>query len=137
MPFEVSRWLVPKVDALVPTVEGSAWARGMGMWMGETTARYFRDKLAMRVRARNQGVLVPDFVHVVNDEAIRRFADRVQPGLFVRVHRRWLVRRSAIAELSTRRIGRTEIVLRNGLRLPAGRVHLKNVRQIIQGSAKL
>jgi two-component system LytT family response regulator len=69
--------------------------------------------------------------------SIRQFADRVQPGLFVRVHRRWLVRRSAIAELSTRRIGRTEIVLRNGLRLPAGRVHLKNVRQIIQGSAKL
>jgi biotin carboxylase len=47
--------------------------------MGETTARYFRDKLAMRVRARNQGVLVPDFVHVVNDEAIRRFAERVAP----------------------------------------------------------
>lgn len=69
--------------------------------------------------------------------SIRQFADRVQPGLFVRVHRRWLVKRSAIAELSTRRIGRTEIVLRNGLRLPAGRVHLKQVRQIIQGSAKL
>ena len=47
--------------------------------MGETTARYFRDKLAMRARARNQGILVPDFVHVVNDDAICRFADRVAP----------------------------------------------------------
>ena len=45
--------------------------------MGETTARYFRDKLAMRVRAHNQGILVPDFVHVVNDDAIRRFAEHV------------------------------------------------------------
>jgi biotin carboxylase len=45
--------------------------------MGETTARYFRDKLAMRVRARNQGILVPDFVHVVNDDAIKRFAENV------------------------------------------------------------
>jgi hypothetical protein len=43
--------------------------------MGETTARYFRDKLAERMKARNFGILVPDFVHVVNDEQIRRFAD--------------------------------------------------------------
>src|SRR5262245_49155368 len=47
--------------------------------MGESTARYFRDKLAMRARARNQGILVPDFVHVVNEDAIRRFAERVAP----------------------------------------------------------
>ena len=47
--------------------------------MGETTARYFRDKLAMRVKARNQGILVPEFVHVVNDDQVRRFADEV-PG---------------------------------------------------------
>jgi hypothetical protein len=42
--------------------------------MGETTARYFRDKLAERMKARNFGILVPDFVHVVNDEQIRAFA---------------------------------------------------------------
>ena len=47
--------------------------------MGETTARYFRDKLAMRVKARNQGVLVPEFVHTVNDDQVRRFAEGV-PG---------------------------------------------------------
>ena len=40
MPFEVARWLSPKVDSLVPTVEGSAWARGMGAWLGETTAHH-------------------------------------------------------------------------------------------------
>ena len=64
--------------------------------------------------------------------SIRQFADRVEPGLFVRVHRRWLVRWSAISELSTGRVGRTEVVLRNGRRLPAGRVHLKQRRQSIQ-----
>jgi ABC-type transport system involved in multi-copper enzyme maturation permease subunit len=40
MPFEVSRWLSPKLDAVVPTVEGSAWARGMGAWLGETMAHH-------------------------------------------------------------------------------------------------
>ena len=45
--------------------------------MGETTARYFRDKLAMRVRARNVGVLVPEFVHVLNHARIHEFLERV------------------------------------------------------------
>ena len=40
MPFEVTRWLAPKFDAVVPTVEGSAWARGMGAWAGETLAHH-------------------------------------------------------------------------------------------------
>jgi biotin carboxylase len=45
--------------------------------MGDTTAHYFRDKLAMRMRAREEALLVPDFVHVLNYEAIRRFLARV------------------------------------------------------------
>jgi biotin carboxylase len=44
--------------------------------MGETTARYFRDKLAERMKARNFGILVPDFVHTVNDGQIKAFADQ-------------------------------------------------------------
>ncbi len=47
--------------------------------MGDTTARYFRDKLAMRVKARDHGILVPEFVHVLNDERIREFTSRVAP----------------------------------------------------------
>src|SRR5512145_1790335 len=31
--------------------------------MGETTTRYFRDKLAMRVKAASDGLPVPGFVH--------------------------------------------------------------------------
>ena len=45
--------------------------------MGDTTARHFRDKLAMRGRAREAGILVPDFVHAVNDAAVARFLDTV------------------------------------------------------------
>ena len=47
--------------------------------MGETTARYFRDKLAMRVRASDHGVPVPPFVGLFNDAAIAVYLDAV-PG---------------------------------------------------------
>lgn len=45
--------------------------------MGDTTARHFRDKLAMRVKAAEAGVPVPEFVHVLNHDAIRDFTRRV------------------------------------------------------------
>lgn len=45
--------------------------------MGDTTARYFRDKLAMRMRAREMNIPVPDFVHVLNYQKIRNFINRV------------------------------------------------------------
>lgn len=47
--------------------------------MGLTTVRYFRDKLAMRARARETGILVPKFVHVLNYARLREFMSRV-PG---------------------------------------------------------
>ena len=47
--------------------------------MGDTTARYFRDKLAMRVKARDNGVLVPEFVHALNHARIHEFTERVAP----------------------------------------------------------
>lgn len=45
--------------------------------MGETTTRYFRDKLAMRMRAEEHGVRVPAFVHVLNEAKLRAFLARV------------------------------------------------------------
>ncbi len=45
--------------------------------MGLTTVRYFRDKLAMRAKAKEEGVLVPEFVHVLNYEELREFMARV------------------------------------------------------------
>lgn len=47
--------------------------------MGDTTARHFRDKLAMRVKARDHGVLVPEFVHALNHARIQEFTERVAP----------------------------------------------------------
>lgn len=47
--------------------------------MGDTTARYFRDKLAMRTRAAEAEIAVPRFVHVLNYDRIREFMSRVPP----------------------------------------------------------
>src|SRR5918993_1821054 len=64
--------------------------------MGETTARYFRDKLAMRVKARNAGILVPPFVGLFNDEEIDAYLDRVEGP--------WLVKpRSQAAAIGIRK----------------------------------
>lgn len=45
--------------------------------MGETTGRAFRDKLAMRRRARSAGIPCPEFVHVLNNDAIAEWTARV------------------------------------------------------------
>lgn len=45
--------------------------------MGDTTARYFRDKLAMRVQAQEKGIPVPEFVPVINYDQLRAFMGRV------------------------------------------------------------
>lgn len=50
--------------------------------MGESTARYFRDKLAMREKAHDAGVLVPPFVHTMNHDEVRKFVREV-PGPWV------------------------------------------------------
>jgi biotin carboxylase len=47
--------------------------------MGLTTMRYFRDKLAMRGRAQEEGIRVPEFVHVLNYDDLREFMARVKP----------------------------------------------------------
>jgi two-component system LytT family response regulator len=60
--------------------------------------------------------------------SLRQFEARVEPGHFVRVHRRWLVRRYAIAELRTRRTGGGEVNLMSGKKVPVGRSYLKRLR---------
>ncbi len=46
--------------------------------MGQTTARYFRDKLAMRARAQDAGIPVPPFSALFTDEEINTFASSVE-----------------------------------------------------------
>lgn len=45
--------------------------------MGESTSRFFRDKLAMRVMSRDSGIPVPDFTPLFNDNEINDFADKI------------------------------------------------------------
>src|SRR5437870_13422669 len=45
--------------------------------MGLTTVRYVRDKLAMRARAKETGMLVPEFVHGLNYDKPLEFMARV------------------------------------------------------------
>jgi len=47
--------------------------------MGQTTGRYFRDKLAMRTKAAESGILVPGFSALFNDEEINLFVAKY-PG---------------------------------------------------------
>jgi biotin carboxylase len=47
--------------------------------MGDTMTRYFRDKLAMRMRASEAGIPVPDFIHVLNYGKLHEYMSRVQP----------------------------------------------------------
>ena len=45
--------------------------------MGLSTMRYFRDKLAMRMRALERGIQVPDFIPVINHDDIRYYLKQV------------------------------------------------------------
>jgi biotin carboxylase len=69
--------------------------------MGDTTARYFRDKLAMRVKARTEGIAVPEFVHVLNYDTMREFMSRVEPP--------WVLKpRSEAASMGIKKINSAE-----------------------------
>ena len=46
--------------------------------MGQTTGRYFRDKLAMRMRAKSCGIPIPAFCSLFNDHDINTFADTIE-----------------------------------------------------------
>ena len=50
--------------------------------MGLTTMRYFRDKLAMRMKALESGIRVPDFIPILNHDDIRYYLEHV-PGPWV------------------------------------------------------
>lgn len=74
-----------KIDRIVPLddfdVETAASLREhlRCPGMGDTTARYFRDKLAMRVQAQDCGIKVPDFVGILNYSQVAEYSERVAP----------------------------------------------------------
>jgi hypothetical protein len=52
--------------------------------LGDSAARLFRDKLAMRTSARSAGVLVPEFVGLVRHEDIGRFLAQTPPPWLIK-----------------------------------------------------
>jgi biotin carboxylase len=52
--------------------------------MGDTTARFFRDKLAMRTQALASGIHVPPFIHILNHDAIRQFLNAIPPPYVIK-----------------------------------------------------
>jgi biotin carboxylase len=69
--------------------------------MGLTTMRYFRDKLAMRGRAKESGIPVPEFIHVLNYDSLKKFMARVKPP--------WLLKpRSQASGIGMKKIEKAE-----------------------------
>jgi len=65
--------------------------------MGTTTSAFYRDKLAMRMGARQAGFLVPEFCRVLNYDELRDYMRRVPPP--------WLLKpRSEASALGIRKI---------------------------------
>ena len=52
--------------------------------MGQTTARYFRDKLAMRMKAAEAGINVPPFCALFTDNVIHHYTQTVAPPWVVK-----------------------------------------------------
>ena len=52
--------------------------------MGRTTAHYFRDKLAMRMKAKEEGVNVPEFTALFNNDSINDYADLISPPWLIK-----------------------------------------------------
>lgn len=68
---------------------------------GVTSVNFFRDKLAMRIAAREHGVPVPDFTPVFNYDDIRDFFARVPPPYLLKP-------RSEAGSMGIKRISNTE-----------------------------
>ena len=106
-------WLARKerIDRIVPLDEfdletASALREHLRVpGMGETTVRYFRDKLAMRVKAREVGVRVPDFTATYNDADVAGFLGR-QPGPWI------LKPRGEASAVGIQKLGEAEAVWR-------------------------
>ena len=73
--------------------------------MGETVSRHFRDKLAMRVKARQEGFRVPEFTAVFNYDHLREFMGRVPPP--------WLLKpRAEAGAMGIKRMEHSEMLWR-------------------------
>jgi biotin carboxylase len=100
-----------KIDALVALEEFDIITAALARehlrlpGMDSSRARVFRDKLAMRVRARDSSIRVPDFVPLFNLQEVGEFIERVPPP--------WVVKpRSDVSASGIRKLEDSEQVWR-------------------------
>src|SRR6185369_2775468 len=71
--------------------------------MSSSTAKAFRDKYAMAVRARDAGLIVPEFVAAINSDEINAYMDRVPAP--------WVLKpRSDVSAIGIRKLDQREQV---------------------------
>ncbi|MBB6096133.1 DNA-binding LytR/AlgR family response regulator [Povalibacter uvarum] len=129
---------VAELRALVERLRTSQTASTAGyeteFWIRRTGGELVRvDAASIDVASAEE-----DYVRLFADgrshllrESLNGLERRLQPGVFVRVHRAHLVRRSAIRELRRGKDGGLEVVLKTGSVVPAGRVHARSLRQAL------
>src|SRR5215510_12269408 len=73
--------------------------------LSSSSAKVFRDKLAMAVHSQRAGILVPDFVPLINPDEVREFMERVPPP--------WIIKpRSDVSAIGIRKVESAEEVWR-------------------------
>src|SRR5262245_25385169 len=73
--------------------------------LSSSSAKVFRDKLAMAVHSQRAGILVPDFVPLINPEEVREFMERIPPP--------WIIKpRSDVSAIGIRKVENQEEVWR-------------------------
>lgn len=93
--------------------------------MGQTTARYFRDKLAMRMKADDAGIPVPSFCALFNNEAVDEFVKNVAPP--------WIIKPRAEASATGMKKVSSKEELWEGIESLGERRHQYLVEQFLPG----
>lgn len=81
------------------------------------TCAYFKDFGDDRLR------------EAVTDLSLARLAERLDPEVFLRVHRNAIVNRAAVRAVVTTSAGETEIVLHGGMHVPVSRRHRRELKR--------
>lgn len=99
------------------------------------------DFVRLEAAAIDYAVVEEDYVRIFAGErsyllreSIRGLLGRLDPEEFIQVHRSALIRRSELTEVARSRLGRAEVRLRGGQRLPLGRVHGKAIQRLLRGA---
>jgi biotin carboxylase len=83
--------------------------------MGQTTSRYFRDKLAMRTKAKSDNIECPEFTPIFNDNEVEEYTNKV--------HQPWMLKpRSEASATGIKKIN-SKIELWESIKKLEGRRH--------------